>query len=68
MLNVSSGATLEISYIGYVTQTIKVTNQTSLHIVLKEDSETLDEVVVVGYGTMKKVTCLVLLYQWGKMR
>lgn len=54
MLNVSSGATLEISYIGYVTQTIKVTNQTSLHIVLKEDSETLDEVVVVGYGTMKK--------------
>lgn len=54
VLNVSSGATLEISYIGYVTQTIKVTNQTSLHIVLKEDSETLDEVVVVGYGTMKK--------------
>lgn len=54
MLNISSGATLEISYIGYVTQTIKVTNQTSLHIVLKEDSETLDEVVVVGYGTMKK--------------
>ena len=43
VLNVSSGATLEISYIGYVTQTIKVTNQTSLHIVLKEDSETLDE-------------------------
>lgn len=54
VLNVSSGATLEISYIGYVTQTIKVTNQTSLHIVLKEDSGTLDEVVVVGYGTMKK--------------
>ena len=54
VLNVSSGATLEISYIGYVTQAIKVTNQTSLHIVLKEDSETLDEVVVVGYGTMKK--------------
>ena len=54
VLNVSSGATLEISYIGYVTQTIKITNQTSLHIVLKEDSETLDEVVVVGYGTMKK--------------
>lgn len=54
VLNVSSGATLEISYIGYVTQTIKVTNRTSLHIVLKEDSETLDEVVVVGYGTMKK--------------
>ena len=54
VLNVSEGATLEISYIGYVTQTIKITNQTSLNIVLKEDSETLDEVVVVGYGTMKK--------------
>lgn len=54
VLNVSPGATLEISYIGYVTQTIKITNQTSLNIVLKEDSETLDEVVVVGYGTMKK--------------
>lgn len=54
VLNVSSGATLEISYIGYATQTIKITNQTFLNIVLKEDSETLDEVVVVGYGTMKK--------------
>lgn len=54
VLNVSTGAILEISYIGYVSQTVKVTNQTSLNIVLKEDSETLDEVVVVGYGTMKK--------------
>ena len=54
IINVASGATLEISYIGYVTQTVKITNQTSLDIVLKEDSETLEEVVVVGYGTMKK--------------
>lgn len=53
-LKVSSGAVLEISYIGYVTQTVKVTSQTNLNIVLKEDTETLDEVVVVGYGTMKK--------------
>lgn len=54
-LNVSVGATLEISYIGYVTQTIKITSQTStLNVVLKEDTEVLDEVVVVGYGTMKK--------------
>lgn len=54
IINVASGATLEISYIGYVRQTVKITNQTSLDIVLKEDSETLEEVVVVGYGTMKK--------------
>lgn len=54
VLSVSPGATIEISYIGYVTQNIKITDQTSLNIVLKEDSETLDEVVVVGYGTMKK--------------
>ncbi|WP_287676733.1 TonB-dependent receptor [Bacteroides sp.] len=53
-LKVSSGAVLEISYIGYVTQTVKVTSQTTLNIVLNEDTETLDEVVVVGYGTMKK--------------
>ncbi|MBM6962155.1 carboxypeptidase-like regulatory domain-containing protein [Bacteroides caecigallinarum] len=53
-LKVSKGATLEISYIGYVTQSVKITNQTTLSITLKEDTEMLDEVVVVGYGTMKK--------------
>ena len=39
---------------GYVSQEIKITNQTTVNITLKEDSEMLDEVVVVGYGTMKK--------------
>lgn len=53
-LNVKPGSTLVISYIGYVSQEIKVGNQTTLNITLKEDSEMLDEVVVVGYGTMKK--------------
>ena len=53
-LNVNPGATLVISYIGYITQEIKVGNQSSLSINLKEDSQSLDEVVVVGYGTMKK--------------
>lgn len=53
-LNVKPGATLVISYIGYVSQEIKVGNQTTLNVTLKEDSEMLDEVVVVGYGTMKK--------------
>lgn len=53
-LNVAPGATLVITYIGYVSQEIKVDNRNSFAVVLKEDSEMLDEVVVVGYGTMKK--------------
>ena len=53
-LNVAPGATLMITYIGYVSQEIKVDNRNSFSIVLKEDSEMLEEVVVVGYGTMKK--------------
>ena len=53
-LNVKPGATLVVTYIGYQTQEIEVGNQTTFNITLKEDSEMLDEVVVVGYGTMKK--------------
>lgn len=53
-LSVSSDAVIEISFIGFATQEIKVGNKTSFNIVLKEDTEVLDEVVVVGYGTMKK--------------
>ncbi len=53
-LEVPEGATLEISYIGYVTQQIKVGSQTTLNITMEEDSQALEEVVVVGYGTMKK--------------
>lgn len=46
--------TLVISYIGYVTQEIKSGNQQHLHIVLKPDALGLDEIVVVGYGAVKK--------------
>lgn len=53
-LHVASGATLVISYIGYVSQEIKVENRRSFSIVLQEDAEMLDEVVVIGYGTLKK--------------
>lgn len=53
-LNVKPGATIVVSFIGYVSQEIKITDQTTVNITLKEDSEMLDEVVVVGYGTMKK--------------
>lgn len=53
-LNVKSGASIEVSSIGYKTQVIAVGNQTSFKIVLEEDTELLEEVVVVGYGTQKK--------------
>ena len=53
-LDVQPGATLVVSFIGYISQEIVITNQTTLNITLKEDTEMLDEVVVVGYGTMKK--------------
>lgn len=43
-----------ISYVGYVTQEIPLNGQKNIKIALKDDSEMLDEVVVVGYGTMKK--------------
>ncbi|MDR1098327.1 MAG: SusC/RagA family TonB-linked outer membrane protein [Tannerella sp.] len=47
-------AELQISYIGYLTQTVSTANQTDLHIVMVEDTQVLDEVVVIGYGTMRK--------------
>lgn len=53
-LEVEEGATLQISYIGYANQEIKVGNQKILSIALKEDSKALEELVVVGYGTMRK--------------
>lgn len=55
MLDVSAGAVLQISYIGYANQDVKVGNSSNLAITMKEDTELLDEVVVVGYGTQKKV-------------
>lgn len=52
--NVKKGDVIQVSYIGFVTQEITYTGQTALKIVLKEDSKALDEVVVVGYATVKK--------------
>ncbi|WP_321331612.1 TonB-dependent receptor [uncultured Bacteroides sp.] len=54
-LKVSSKGQLTISFIGYQTQIIRVADKTSFSITLKEDTKVLDEVVVVGYGTMKKL-------------
>jgi TonB-linked SusC/RagA family outer membrane protein len=54
-LNVEENATIMFSYIGYITQEIKVTSQTEISVKLLEDPLSLEEVVVVGYGTQKKV-------------
>jgi TonB-linked SusC/RagA family outer membrane protein len=53
-LTVSPAASFQIGYIGYVTQEIAVSGQTVFEIILKEDTKILEEVVVVGYGTMRK--------------
>ena len=60
-LEAPEGAILVISYIGYHTQEVKVRKRSLLRVVLKEDNQLLDEVVVVGYGTVKKsdLTCAV---------
>lgn len=54
ILTVNENAVLQISYVGYTTQEVPVKGKTSFNITLKEDSEMLEEVVVVGYGAQKK--------------
>ena len=54
MLDVPTKSVLVISYIGYVTQEVPTAGKKSLEIILKEDTKTLDEVVVIGYGTQRK--------------
>ena len=50
----ASNATLVISYVGYVTETVKVNGRSNIDIILKEDVTTLNDVVVIGYGVQKK--------------
>ena len=52
--NVKASDVLVVSYIGYLTQEIHVGNQATVNVTLKEDTKTLDEVVVIGYGTAKR--------------
>jgi TonB-linked SusC/RagA family outer membrane protein len=54
LTNVKASDVLVISYIGYLTQEVKVGNQTAINVTLKEDTKTLEEVVVIGYGSVKK--------------
>ena len=53
-VKVEPGQTLVFSYVGYIPQEIKISTQTRLDVVMEEDTEMLDEVVVVGYGVQKK--------------
>ena len=53
-VNVAPQGTLIFSYLGYTTATVNVNNQTTINYTMKEDSKLLDEVVVVGYGTMRR--------------
>lgn len=54
-LTVPEGSTLSVTYIGYIPQEMAIKNQTTFRIVLREDTQALDEIVVVGFGTQKKV-------------
>jgi TonB-linked SusC/RagA family outer membrane protein len=54
LTNVKANATLVFSYIGYVSQEIKVNGQTTINATIQEDSKNLEEVVVIGYGAVKK--------------
>ena len=53
-VNAASNARLAISYVGYITEEVSVAGRQNVDVVLKEDNTTLNDVVVVGYGTMKK--------------
>ena len=51
---VQPNAKIQVSFLGYITQTIAVGNQANIKVTLKDDSQALDEVVVIGYGVVKK--------------
>lgn len=54
IITAAQGSVLKISYIGYTTQTVTVGSSADIKVVMHEDKTTLDDVVVVGYGTMRK--------------
>ena len=54
--NVQENAVLQVSFVGYKTQDIALKGQSNVKVTLEEDTEVLDEVVVIGYGSVKKST------------
>jgi len=65
ILQANKGDLLTVSYIGYNSQEIRIKDQTAINIILKEDSQALDEVVVVGYGVQKKANVIGSIAQIG---
>ena len=65
-LTVEKGKTLVISYVGFATQRVRVTSEKQLKIILHEDSELLDEVVVVGYGVKQKRSTMCWVWRKAK--
>lgn len=67
-LDVPENAILEVSYIGYESQTVHVADKTQFSFILKEDTEVLEDVVVIGYGSVKKsnLTGAVASVKWKK--
>ena len=53
-VNVPSNGQLEISYVGYLTQRVQINGRSDITVVLKEDAQSLEDVVVIGYGVQKK--------------
>lgn len=53
-LAVSEGSIVQVSYLGFLTQEVSVKNKNYLTVILKDDTQTLDEVVVVGFSTQKR--------------
>lgn len=54
--DVPEKATLTVSYVGYIPASVAVNGKSAINVVLQEDSKTLEEVVVIGYGTIKRKT------------
>src|SRR5690606_21789001 len=63
IIQVPEGGSLQFSYIGFINQKLDVAGLTTLNVALKTDTQQLDEVVVVGYGTQKKELVTVAILQ-----
>lgn len=62
--NVQENAVLQVSFVGYKTQDIALKGQSNVKVTLEEDTEVLDEVVVIGYGSVKKSTLTGAVAKW----
>ena len=66
--NIPANSKIEFSYIGMLTQVVDVNGRSNINVVLKEETELLDEIVVVGYGTVRKKRQLCVSYSTKRIR